>query len=70
MKTSRKYLNHVQKSVFEGELTEGKLVLLKQDIVKIINIQRDFVIIYNVADGVKWNRDILTNTPDPTSNFL
>ena len=31
MKTCRKYLTHVQKSVFEGMITEGKLAQLKSD---------------------------------------
>ena len=30
MKTCRKYLTHVQKSVFEGMITEGKLNRLKE----------------------------------------
>ena len=31
MKTCRKYLHHVQKSVFEGVITEAKLKQLQQD---------------------------------------
>lgn len=70
MKTCRKYLSHVQKSVFEGELTEGKLVLLKRDLAKIVDKERDFIIVYALNEGSKWQRDILTNTPDPTNNIL
>ncbi|GEA15006.1 CRISPR-associated endoribonuclease Cas2 2 [Moorella sp. E308F] len=70
MKTSRKYLSHVQKSVFEGDITEGQIALLKREILAIIKKKKDFVIIYSLKDGVKLNRDILTDTPDPTDNFL
>mgnify|MGYP000850236600 CR=1 FL=1 len=70
MKTCRKYLVHVQKSVFEGDITEGQLALLRQEIMRIIDKDRDFLIIYNMPDGNRLNRDILTNTPDPTDNFM
>ena len=36
MKTCRKYLTHVQKSVFEGMITEGKLKRLKEELDKLI----------------------------------
>ena len=70
IKTCRKYLIHVQKSVFEGDITEGQVALLKKEIMRIINQDRDFVILYSLPDGSKMKRDILTNTPDPTDNFL
>lgn len=34
LKTCRKYLRHVQKSVFEGNLTEAKLKRLKNELKK------------------------------------
>jgi CRISPR-associated protein Cas2 len=70
MKTCRKYLTHVQKSVFEGEITEGQVVKLRTEVGNIIHQKEDFVILYSLPDGVKIKRDILTNTPDPTDNFI
>ncbi|SHH08602.1 CRISPR-associated protein, Cas2 family [Thermosyntropha lipolytica DSM 11003] len=70
MKTCRKYLVHVQKSVFEGDITEGQMLLLKKEILAVINKQQDFVIIYSLPDGNKLSRDILTDTRDPMDNFL
>lgn len=70
MKTCRKYLTHVQYSVFEGNITEGKLVRLKNEILGLVNKDKDFVIVYSLPDGIRLNREIVTNTPDPTSNFL
>ncbi len=70
MKVCRKYMTHVQRSVFEGDITEGQMLLLKKEILRVIDNERDFVIIYHIPDGSKLKRDILTNTPDPTDNFL
>ena len=36
LKTCRKYLRHVQKSVFEGNLTEAKLKRLKNELKKML----------------------------------
>lgn len=70
MKTCRKYLTHVQKSVFEGDITEGKVAMLRKEIELTVDKENDFVIIYSLPDGNKLNRDIITNTPDPTDNFI
>jgi len=70
MKICRKYLTHVQRSVFEGDVTDGQLVLLRKEVIGILNMERDFVIIYCLPDGKKLIRDIITNTPDPTDNFI
>ncbi len=70
MKTCRRYLTHVQYSVFEGDITEGQLVCLKNELLGLANADNDFIIIYSLPDGVDLTRDIITKTPDPTSNFL
>ena len=44
LKTCRKYLRHVQKSVFEGNLTEAKLKRLKNELKKISNEKEDSII--------------------------
>ena len=53
MKTCRKYLTHVQKSVFEGMITEGKLDQLKQELSRIIVSAEDEVCIYKL-ETVKY----------------
>jgi len=70
MEACRKYLTHVQRSVFEGRITEGQLALLRKEVMNIADQELDFVIIYNMPDNKKLNRDILTDTPDPTENFI
>ncbi len=51
-------------------MTEGQKALLKKDVQEIIDRDRDFVIIYSMKEGVKLDRDIITNTPDPADNFI
>jgi len=42
-KVCKKYLSHFQNSVFRGELTPSKLILLKKDLNKIIDEDEDFI---------------------------
>ena len=46
LKICRKYLHHVQKSVFEGTITECKLKHLKHELQEIINTNEDTICIY------------------------
>jgi len=69
-KIARMYLNHVQKSVFEGELTEGDVERLKHEISKVVSKTEDFVILYTFPTSVQLQRIFLTDTPDPTANIF
>jgi len=69
-KVARKYLNHMQKSVFEGELTEASIEKLKYEVLQIIDKSKDFVILYTFPPSVRFSRNILTNKQDPTSNVI
>lgn len=55
MKTCRKYLSHVQKSVFEGMIMEGKLNKLKFELQKRIVPEEDSVCIYEI-ENIKYTR--------------
>lgn len=46
VKICRKYLNHVQMSVFEGTITESRLSKLKSELEGMINPEMDAVCIY------------------------
>ena len=46
LKICRKYLDHVQKSVFEGTITESKLKYLKNELAQVIVKDEDSVMIY------------------------
>lgn len=54
MKTCRKYLSHVQKSVFEGMITDGELNKLKKELENIINYEEDEICIYRL-DNLKYS---------------
>ncbi len=52
LKICRKYLSHVQKSVFEGEITEANLNKLKDELRKVVNTADDSICIYK-AESIK-----------------
>ncbi len=53
LKLCRKYLNWVQNSVFEGEMTESQLEELLFAAKQLINAQTDSIIIFKNRDE-KW----------------
>ena len=53
MKICRKYLTHVQKSVFEGMITEGKLNHLKSELEHQMVYLEDEICIYKI-DNLKY----------------
>ena len=69
LKTYRKYLRHVQKSVFEGNLTEAKLKRLKNELKKISNEKEDSIIIYRF-ETLKYSSKEVLGTYEEDSNFL
>ena len=69
-KAARKYLHHIQKSVFEGEITHKKLQLLKRDILNIIDPKKDDVIIYTTTYPDQLQKEMLTETADKTSYII
>ncbi|MFZ8832328.1 MAG: CRISPR-associated endonuclease Cas2 [Thermodesulfobacteriaceae bacterium] len=70
LKTARRYLHHVQKSVFEGSLTLSKLERLKRDMLRIVDKEKDSLIIYIFEDHISYHREILTNVKDPVDNVI
>ncbi len=48
MKICRKYLVHVQRSVFEGTITEAKLKSLKRELEAVIDTDVDSICIYEM----------------------
>lgn len=70
LKTCRKYLHHIQNSVFEGELTPGQFDKLKADLSKVINFQEDSVIVFK-SSAQKWlEKEIVGIEKRSTDNFL
>ena len=69
MKVCRKYLLHVHKSVFEGNITEATLKRLKRELEHIINVREDSVCIYQI-ESLKFTRKEQIGTVEDFSNIL
>lgn len=69
LKICRKYLMHIQKSVFEGNITEAKLRALKEELSRLIDAQVDSVIIYHL-DSVKYTKKEQIGVVQSTSNII
>jgi CRISPR-associated protein Cas2 len=59
LKTCRKYLNWVQNSVFEGEISKASLKRLKLELKKLIHDDEDSVIFYILRSTRYSERQIL-----------
>ena len=70
LRTCRKYLHHIQNSVFEGQLTAGQLHKLRAEINDFLDHEYDRVIIYTFPPAAVPHRiEIGISSPD-TDNIL
>ena len=69
MKICRQYLDHVQNSVFEGEITSAGFKELKVKINHVIDKETDSIIIYELWEK-SFKRDVMGVEKKETSNFL
>lgn len=70
LKLFRKYLNWVQNSVFEGELTDSQHAALKAEIKKTLNLDEDSVIFYALSSQKWLAREIMGVEKNPTDNII
>jgi len=70
LKTCRKYLYWVQNSVFEGEISEANLAKLKIELSRIIDKNKDSIIIYNFRTTRYSSVEILGIKKGGEDNFL
>ncbi|SNR89705.1 CRISPR-associated endonuclease Cas2 [Desulfurobacterium atlanticum] len=56
LKICRKYLVHVQNSVFEGEITEAVLKMLINELKTVINEDEDSVLVYKFRTKKYYER--------------
>jgi len=70
-KTCKKYLVHIQNSVFEGELLESQMLKLKVELNRFIREDKDSVIVFK-SRSQKWlDKEFLgVIEDDKTDNFL
>ena len=70
MKVVKKYLLPVQKSVYEGFITEGKLKSLKKELIDKIEPEKDGVIIYKFSGYGLPVKDVLGINKGENRNIL
>ena len=58
-KICKKYLSHFQYSVFRGEMTPSKLLLLRKDLEKVINKEEDFVCIIKLMNDNVFGEEVI-----------
>ncbi|GAB5617310.1 CRISPR-associated endonuclease Cas2 [Faecalimonas canis] len=58
-KVCKKYLSHFQKSVFRGEMTPSKFIMLRQDLKKVINEKEDFICIIKLMNENVFGEEVL-----------
>lgn len=69
-KICKKYLTHVQNSVFEGELSASSVKKLQYELDEWIRKDRDSVLIFK-SQNKKWlNKEFWGMEDDLTSNFF
>lgn len=59
LKYLRKYLHWVQNSVFEGELTDGKLKEVRIGLKKLIKLDKDSILFYKMRTSYDIEKDVL-----------
>lgn len=70
LKLCRKYLHHIQNSVFEGEITEGKLEEMRLKAKRIMKDNGDSLIIFK-SRNEKWlDKEIVGEDKRPVDNVL
>jgi len=69
-KICKKYLTHIQKSVFEGNLTELEYMKLKSELNRYIRKDRDSLIVFKSRNDKWLDKEFLGVIDDKTSNFF
>lgn len=69
-KICKRYLIHIQNSVFEGDLTKVQIASLQMELKKYIRKDKDSVILFKSRDAKWLEREMWGIQEDLTSRFL
>lgn len=69
-KKCKKYLNHWQKSVFRGALTNSQILELENELKKIINENEDFISIVKIMDFKTIGEDTIGTIEKNTEDIF
>lgn len=70
LKLCRRYLNWIQNSVFEGEMTEGQLTELLYEAKRIMNTDEDSLILFKNRERKWLDKQIVGIERQSTDDFL
>lgn len=70
LKLCRRYLNWIQNSVFEGEISEVKLEELKIAAKKFLELETDSIIVFKSREERWLDKEIVGNERSNLDNFL
>jgi len=70
LKLCRQYLNWIQNSVFEGELTEVKLKELLQKAREIMKEDRDSIIVFTSRQGKWLDKQVVGKEKNELGNII
>ena len=70
LKLCRRYLNWIQNSVFEGEISEVRLLELKHEAMDIMDDESDSLIIFKTRQEKWLDKEIVGKEKKPLDNFL
>lgn len=69
-KICKKYLNHIQNSVFEGELSEPQIMNLRYELNAYLRKDIDSVILFKSRNERWLKKELWAREDDKTDNFL
>ena len=69
-KICKKYLIHIQNSVFEGEISTANLILLNKEIKKIVRKDEDSVILFKTRNERWLEKEFWGMKDEATSRFI
>ena len=69
-KICKRYLSHIQNSVFEGELAESQIIRLKYELDKTIRKDIDSIILFKSRNERWLTKDLWGKQEDKASNFI
>lgn len=69
-KISKRYLHHIQNSVFEGEVTKVQILALQKELQQWIRKDRDSVLLFQSRDSRWLKKEFWGKQEDLTSQFL
>ncbi|MCX7884908.1 MAG: CRISPR-associated endonuclease Cas2 [Caloramator sp.] len=70
LKFLRTYLNWIQNSVFEGEVTEAQMLKIRNNLLKIINTNEDSVIIFSSREKRWLSKSVIGREKNDVDNFI